>query len=648
MKFNQRKYILKISFVSLILLMLAFCGEASAQVKLPAIFTDHMVLQRDKPVNIWGWAKAGEKIRLTFNGQKVKTKVAADGKWEASLKPMAFGGPFDLIVKSTSGERILKDILIGDVWFCSGQSNMEMPLAGWGKVKNYEEEIAQGNHPTIRLFTVEKARSFKPEQDFKGNWQVCSPASVGEFSATAYFFARKLNKELNIPIGLVSSNWGGTNIQTWISWDAIKNRPKYQGQELSDFPKMVSKWAVNRKKYEEALTHDPGLSEKWFLAETDTHLWNKIELPKGFEQSEIGNVDGIVWFRKEIILSKTQAEAPALLSLGVIDDYDETYINGQLVGETDNWYTKRNYTLKKGILKPGKNTIAVKVLDRAGGGGFASSSADMFLKMGTEQADLSGDWLFRSAVTTALFDVKQDGANTFPSQLYNAMVAPIISFPIKGVIWYQGEENTNYPAGYADLFQMLIKNWRAKWGDELPFIWAQLANFMDPSEVPQETPWAIIREDQHKTLALPKTGEAVLIDLGEARDIHPKNKQDVGLRLALSALKVAYGENLAYSGPVLKSHKIEEGKFVFDFDQVYGGLVAKGNKYGYLKGFAIAGADHHFEWAKAFIRGNQVIVYSEKITNPIAVRYAWGNNPDDANLYNKASLPASPFRTDDW
>ena len=648
MKFNQQNYILKIKFVSLILLIFAFCGQISAQVKLPAIFTNHMVLQRDKPVNIWGWANAGEKVSLTFNGQKAKAKVAADGKWQVTLKPMAFGGPFDLTVKSSSGEKILKDILIGDVWFCSGQSNMEMPLAGWGKIKNYEEEIAQANHPTIRLFTVEKARSFQPEQDFKGNWQVCSPASVGEFSATAYFFGRKLNQELNVPIGLVNSSWGGTNIQTWISWDEIKNRPEYQDQQLADFPKIISEWAVNRKKYEEVLTHDPGLSGKWFLPETDTHLWNNIVLPNGFEQSEVGNVDGIVWFRKEITLSEKQAETQALLSLGVIDDHDETYVNGQLVGETDDWYTNRKYIFKKGILKPGKNTIAVKVLDRSGGGGFAGASADMFLKMGSEQADLSGNWLFRPAVTTAQFDVKQDGANAFPSQLYNAMVAPVISFPIKGVIWYQGEENTNYPAGYADLFQMLIKNWRTKWGDQLPFIWAQLAKYMAPSEIPEETPWSIIREDQHKALVLPKTGEVVLIDLGEAKDIHPKNKQDVGLRFALSALKVAYAKQLDYSGPVFKSHKIEGGKFVMDFDQLDGGLVAKGDKYGYLKGFAIAGADHHFEWAKAFIRGNQVVVYSEKITEPVAVRYAWGNNPEDANLYNDANLPASPFRTDDW
>jgi sialate O-acetylesterase len=627
-------------------LILAALQTLSAQLRLPAIFNDHMVLQRDKSVNVWGWSSKGETIEVSFNGQKVKTKSDAEGNWKVAFKPMVYGGPFELSIQGKSEKKVLRDIWIGDVWICSGQSNMEMPVNGWAKVNNFESEIATADHPGIRFFTVEKALSHQPEKDFKGTWQVCSPASVSSFSAVAYFFGRKLNQDLRIPIGLVNSSWGGTNIQTWTSWDEIGKREEYKGQDPKEFSRIETSWQQNRVKYQDALAHDVGDLEKWFMPETNTVSWRKIKEPQSFEQSEIGDADGTVWFRRDIELDATQAGKATSVNLGVIDDKDETFINGKSIGKTNDWYTPRKYAIEPGLLKAGKNTIVVKVTDNAGGGGLVSPAGDLFLTAGNEQIPLSGEWTYRPSATTIQFKVKEKGPNVFPSQLYNAMIAPMIQFTIKGVIWYQGEQNTYEPDRYRSMFPAMIQDWRNKWGYEFPFLWVQLANFMAPAAQPSESKWAKLREAQHMALQLPQTGEAVIIDLGEAGNIHPKNKQDVGYRLALSALKIAYGEDKVYSGPVYLSMEIKEGKAILNFTHVGSGLMAKGDKYGYLKGFAIAGADHHFVWAWAYIDGDKVIVSSEDVKSPVTVRYAWGDNPDDANLYNKEGLPASPFRSD--
>lgn len=628
-------------------LLLGSLAPVSAQVKLAPVFTDHMVVQRDKSLPVWGWCTPGETVTVRFNGQKQKAKADKNGKWMVTLKSMAFGGPFELTVASSEETKTLTDILIGDVWFCSGQSNMEMPIEGWGHVNNFQEEIAQSDHPAIRVFTVEKARSFQPQSELKGDWKVSKPQNAGDFSATAYFFGRKLNQELGIPVGLIISTWGGTNIQTWISWDTIQTHPDYKGQTPDDFARTVKDWAKNNQEYQEALKVDPGVVGKWYESSYSDKDWDSVKLPAGFEQSKVGNVDGIVWFRKTIVLNQDQASAATGISLGVIDDQDLTYINGQLVGTMDNWVTKREYKIPQGLLKAGENTITIKVYDASGSGGMVGPGADLYLETGGSKIDLSGEWRFKPAVTTAMFNFKQDGANAFPSQLYNAMVNPFLPFPITGIIWYQGEENTNYPNGYAELFQMLIRNWRSKWGEELPFIWAQLANFMAPDSVPVESAWATIRADQHQALELPKTAEAVLIDIGDVKDIHPKNKQEVGRRMALAALHTAYGQELVYSGPVYKSLTKEGSQLVLDFDHTGSGLIAKDNKYGYLNGFAIAGKDHQYKWAIACLRGNQVIVFNPEVSDPISVRYGWGNNPDDLNLFNKEGLPASPFSADE-
>jgi sialate O-acetylesterase len=619
--------------------------HAHAKVTLPKVFTDNMVLQRDKAVKVWGWADKGESISIHFNGQSVKVKADKTGHWLATLKPMLFGGPYELKVAGKSNSVTLKNVLIGDVWICSGQSNMEWIIKN---TKNAEKEIADANYPNIRFFTVEKAMSYSPKEEVAGGqWQVCSPATLAEFSAVAYFFGRKINADTQVPIGLINSSWGGTNIQTWISWDVMSKDEAYKDITPEAFQKLSAEQNDKQAKYMAALKKDVGVQEKWFDVTYVASDWKQINLPAAWESSAIGNTDGVIWFRKEIQLSQEMISKHATLSLGPIDDADATYINGQLVGEEHEWNKERRYEIPQQLLVAGKNIITVKVTDTQGGGGLYGKPEQLYLDFGGSKISLAGEWKYKTAATTAEFGVKYIGPNEFPSQLFNAMISPLLNFGVKGAIWYQGESNTYQAHRYRTLFPTLIENWRKHWGDAFSFYWVQLANFMEPVQTPSESDWAELREAQNMTLAVPNTGQAVIIDIGEANDIHPRNKQDVGYRLALAALKNSYAKNIVYAGPRYESFKIEGNKIILSFTEKGSGLKST-DKYGYLKGFTIAGKDKKFVWAKASIVGDHVVVYSDEIASPVAVRYAWANNPDDANLYNKENLPASPFRTDDW
>jgi len=631
-------------------LMLCCVIETNAAVTLPKIFTSNMVLQREKEIKVWGWADKGETITVNFNGQSVKTKADKNGNWTLTLKPMTHGGPFHMKISGKKNVIDLANILIGDVYICSGQSNMEWVI---NNTNNAEKEIAESKYPHIRLFTVTKAMAYQPQKDIEGGhpiaigWLECNPQTVGDFSAVAYFFGRKLNKDLKIPIGLINSSWGGTNIQTWISWDIMSKKPGYEKVNYQDLEKEMADRKVKLEKFRESLKNDKGLSEKWFDPAMAIEGWKKIQMPKIWESTEIGNADGIIWFKKEFDLSATEVGKKAVLNLGPIDDADETWLNGKLIGSTNQYNKDRVYIIEAGLLKQGKNTIIIKVTDTGGGGGIYGTEEQLFLDTDGTKISFAGDWSYKTSAVTTEFGIRDTGPNSFPSQLYNAMIAPIIQYPIKGGIWYQGESNTWEAYYYRVLFADMIKDWRSKWGYEFPFFWVQLANFMKADSTPTSSDWAELREAQSLTLSLPQTGQAVIIDIGEADDIHPRNKQDVGLRLALAAEKVAYEKDIVYSGPVFESMKKENGKIILSFTNTGSGLMAK-DKYGYLRGFTIAGADQKFAWAKAMIEGNKVIVFSEPIADPVAVRYAWSNNPDDANFYNKEGLPASPFRTDNW
>jgi len=427
----------------------------------------------------------------------------------------------------------------------------------------------------------------------------------------------------------------------------MSKKPGYEKVNYQDLEKEMADRKVKLEKFRESLKNDKGLSEKWFDPTLAIEGWKKIQLPKIWESTEIGNADGIIWFKKEFDLPAAATGKKTVLNLGPIDDADETWVNGKLIGSTNQYNKDRVYAIDAALLKTGKNTIIVKVTDTGGGGGIYGNEEQLYLDTDGSKISLAGDWSYKTSAVTTEFGIRDTGPNSFPSQLYNAMIAPIIQYPIKGGIWYQGEANTWEAYNYRTLFADMIKDWRSKWGYEFPFFWVQLANFMKADATPTSSDWAELREAQSLTLGLPQTGQAVIIDIGEADDIHPRNKQDVGLRLALAAEKVVYGKDIVYSGPVFESMKKENGKIILSFTNTGGGLMAK-DKYGYLKGFTIAGADQKFAWAKAMIEGNKVIVFSDTIADPVAVRYAWGNNPDDANFYNKEGLPASPFRTDSW
>lgn len=645
------KNVISKRFVAILILSF-FIGPILANVKTARIFSSNMVLQQGQENPIWGWADKGEKITLSFAGKTISAKADKSGKWSAKLPSLDYGGPYEMTIKGKNTVQF-DNILIGEVWICSGQSNMEFSVSS---AINAKTEIAVANYPKIRLFTVEKKVSQTPVADLdKGEWQVCSPETVPSFSAVGFFFGRALNQELKIPIGLIHTSWGGTVAETWSSAQTIENDPDFKNKlkELAGFDmanykeqKMSAIKALLKEFPEEdqglvngvAVYADPKLND----AE-----WTEISGAKTWEESGFISIDGIAWYRKTIDLTTDQAKNTTEICLGAIDDNDITWINGVKIGATDQYNTIRLYKIQANTLKPGKNIIAIRVVDTGGGGGLYGGDEDKYLQIADSRLKLSDKWKFKlTEVQVGSMDI---GPNDYPTLLFNGMLNPIIPYGIKGAIWYQGESNADRAKQYQRVFPEMITDWRTQWKQgNFPFLFVSLANYMAPDKQPVESAWAELREAQTKTLALPHTGMALAIDLGVADDIHPKNKQDVGKRLELAAMKTAYCKDLVYSGPIYQSVKFEGNKAVITFTEVGSGLVAK-DKYGYVNSFAIAGADRKFVWAKAKISGkNTVEVYSDEVRNPAAVRFAWGNNPDDLNLYNVEGLPANPFRTDDW
>ena len=628
-----------------IIIFACVCVPLMAVIKLPSIVSDNMMIQRDLPVKLWGWADKGETVSVTFNGQTEKVKTGRDGLWNVQFKAMPYGGPYKMVIKSKMNSISLKNILIGDIWVCSGQSNMEFVV---NNVNHAKEEIAKANYPKVRLLTVNKGMATTPLQDANASgWVECSPRSIAEFSAVGYFFGRELYRQLNIPIGLINTSWGGTIVETWTSAQMMITQPDYkQKMDILHSNSFAQKFLKNNKfDIIQLADNEPGTTQKWYLPEVDVLGWKKTNLPALWSAENIHG-EGVVWYRKEFILTSEQAQSNVSICLGAIDDWDETYLNGRKIGTTQSYNTPREYVVCSDGLKEGKNTLVVKVINTGGDAGFSYPADKIYCQTNTARISLSGEWKFK--ISTIIDNSEIIGPNDYPTLLYNTMIAPLTHFPIKGAIWYQGESNSDEAYKYRTLFPNMITDWRNTWNEgNFPFYFVQLAKYMDPAVQPGESTWAELREAQHMTLRLPQTGEAVITDIGEANDIHPRNKQDVGYRLALNALYKTYGLNIEYSGPEYQSMKIEKNRIILSFDHVAQGLLAKG-KYGYVEGFAIAGADQKFVWANASIKGNTVIVSSPFVTDPVAVRYAWANNPNDANLYNSKGLPASPFRTDNW
>jgi len=504
-----------IVLVTCLILLAANTSIVFADVKLPAVISDNMVLQRGKKIPIWGWAEPGEKVSVKGSWQwfKTSTKTKDNGKWMVKIQPPKAGGPYEIEIKGNN-TITLKNILVGEVWVCSGQSNMQWSVR---QAANPEQEIAAAGYPKIRLFTVKRKVADKPQPDCEGRWIMCSPETVPDFSAVGYFFGRELHQHLNVPIGLIHTSWGGTPAEAWTRRGVLESEPDCI-PILQRFNEAMAKYPEAKKKYDES----------------------------------------VIEWKEDVKKAKAEGKNPP--------------------------------RRPRPPFGPGNPHS--------------------------------------------------------PAGLYNAMIAPLIPYGIRGAIWYQGESNASRAYQYRKLFPAMITNWRQDWGQgKFPFLFVQLANFMAVDSEPVDSAWAELREAQLMTLALPKTGMAVIIDIGEAKDIHPKNKQDVGKRLALWALAKTYRKKMVYSGPIYKSMKTEGNQITLDFEHVGGGLVAGGGEP--LKGFAVAGADRKFVWADAKVEGDTVVVSNDGISEPIAVRYGWANNPV-CNLCNKEGLPASPFRTDDW
>jgi sialate O-acetylesterase len=622
-----------------------------ANVQLPKIFGDHMVLQRDKNIVVWGWADPKEKITIQLNKQSVAVVAGKDGQWKAMLKSEAAGGPYQLIVKGKNSI-ILNDILIGDVWICSGQSNMEWPVKN---SKDAAMEIQNANYPSIRQIKIPNTMATEPQKDIKGGeWKVCSSATVGEFTAVGYFFARQLTSDLSVPIGLINTSWGGTHSETWTSRKAFEESEEFKNI-ISGMPRLnldsLSKQkrikVLERFEKVHGKLPQPEEVNAWKEIDFNDASWNKMEIPMLWEYQALGNFDGFVWFRKTVTLKAQDIGKPASLELALIDDNDDTFVNGIKIGSTQRPNEKRIYTIPPGTLKEGNNVIAVRVEDTGGGGGINGSPSDLVLKIGEATIPLAGKWPYRvEAFSSRTSGV---GPNDYPTLLFNAMISPIIPMAMKGVIWYQGETNADRAYQYRKAFPLMISDWRKHWAQgDFPFYFVQLASYnANKGNSEKGSTWAELREAQTLTLSLPNTGMAVTTDIGDANDIHPRNKQDVGKRLAALALSKTYEKNTVCSGPVYKSMEVKGNEVIITFSNIGGGLLVK-DRYGYVMGFEVAGADRKFKYAKGVIQGNTIVVSCAEVPTPVAIRFGWADNASDCNVFNAEGFPVVPFRTDEW
>lgn len=651
--FSMRRLLIVICFVWLGSLI------SYADIILPRLISDGMILQRNVPLTIWGWADPEENVFLEFMGEQYNEVADKFGKWKVQIPPQNAGGPFEMKIQGNNLVKI-KNIKIGEVWICSGQSNMELPVDRVAVA--YPGLVEHASNPDIRHFGVVTTYRFKDEaNDFEsGEWLETNPENILNFSAVGYFFAQALYEKYQVPIGLIRIAVGGSPAEAWLTEETLKKYPedyqtlqKYKDNDIVDSIKrhdveVVEAW--NRSLDD----HDAGLVAdiSWKEDGVDFSHWEKIDIPglwtenlfKSDESNQSGWINGVIWFKKEVEVSADQLGESAMLVLGALVDRDEVYINGVKVGTTGYRYPPRRYPIEAGVLRPGKNIITVRLVSNADPGGFVP---DKFygLVLGNDTLSLEGEWYYKVGYASTPLPEGQVTFHYQPGGLFNAMVAPLKNYQVKGVIWYQGESNVGQAKKYKSLFQDLISDWRNHFNDlELPFLFVQLANYLEASELPVESEWAELREAQSAALKLPKTGMAVAIDVGEWNDIHPLDKETVGKRLALAGSAIAYGEHdLIYSGPIQKDSRISGDQVVISFDHTGSGLMIKEGD-DKLKGFAVAGDDEVFHWARAKIENDEVVVWHEDVPYPRIVRYAWSDNPVEANLYNLEGLPAAPFQ----
>lgn len=630
--------------LSLALVFMMSVSSVFAQnLSLPKIFNDHMVLQRDTDVRFWGWAKPGTEVTIEFGDFSQKTVTGEEGNWETFLPSQQAGGPHTISV--ITGETItIEDIYFGDVWVAGGQSNMEWKL-NW-IVENWEEEVANsGDFPEIRFFEVMQATAHAPEKDLsQGEWKIAGPDNAGNFSAVAWYFAKLNHAEKEVPVGIVESNWGGTPAETWTPAPRLLKVEGYAeaAKEVLDPEKNWAQEFAENEARQEAKNQLVGNPEKGLEAGAnktgfDDSSWKTVTVPTEAPLSDV------VWLRKTFTVNADEIESASLFS-GDISQESFFYINGEEVGRKSWQEANETFKVEPSVLKPGENTITFRAVNSWNNRVVIGGKNNMFITVNGEGIDLTGEWKFSNEIEPEMPEVIRYEHE--PAFLYNAMIHPIAGYSIKGAIWYQGESNVGVNQYYNELFEAMIEEWRKVWNQgDFPFLYVQLANYLQKQDDPVDSPWARLREAQTQSLSLANTGMATIIDIGDADDIHPRNKHDVGKRLWLAAQKVAFGEKLVYSGPQYSGHSVEGHKIRISFQHVGSGLVTNGSDE--VLGFAIAGDDQEFYWAKAEIDRENIVVWSDEVENPVAVRYAWADNPD-VSLYNEEGLPAVPFRTDEW
>ena len=635
----------------LLLLTCALPGQSNP-FELPLVFTDHAILQRDRPIPLRGKAAPKAKLTVTLGDTRLTAKADKTGHWTVELPARPAGGPYVLTISDGRRTHTIRDILFGDVWLASGQSNMEWTLAN---ADSYAEE-RNASDARLRQFLVPKAYSPQPQARLQaGSWSVASPETVGQFTAVGYHFAERLRAEIDVPIAILHTSWGGSRIEAWMDASSL-GYPDPQTAAAQLEAELARKNAAKRAALLKILPELPSEDEGtrrgeviWAAPDWPDADWRDTEVPGLWEEQGLPGLDGIVYLRKAFELSDTPT-GEARVRLAKVDDHDAVYINGTRVGGIDSYSAERDYTFPANLLNKGRNVITVRVEDTGGGGGVYGAADEVFLEANQRRIPLAGTWKLKVGEVFLGKGIDWD-ANQQPTLLYNRMIHPLVDFPVRGFLWYQGESNAGGEdaVAYADQFQTLIKLWREKWGDDtLPFYWVQLANFMaPPTDANTASDWAVLRASQSSALALPRTGEAVILDVGEADDIHPRDKRTVGERLAAIALADTYGQtDRVYSGPRLTTATRDGDGVRLTFAHTDSGLQAKADRYGYLRGFALADTDGTYHWARAHIDGDAVIVYHPTIENPTAVRYAWADNPDDANLYNAEGFPAAPFQVD--
>ena len=632
-----------------LIMLVAFSQPVAAELAVSNLFGTGMVLQRDAVVPVWGTAAPGAEVTVAIAGNSATTTADAAGRWRAELPPLAAGGPHVLVVTGDGSSLSFANVLVGDVWVCSGQSNMEWTVADSHKGA---QEVAAANDPGIRHFKVPTSWAASPSDELAGGaWETADPEHVGGFTAVGYFFARELRRHRDMPIGLINTSWGGSRIEPWMSAEALGvDAATMAGLLDAEAAAEQATLASIRAKVGELPASDGGIVDGrpvWAAPDLDDSGWLELDAARLWEEQGWDGMDGIAWYRSSFELTPDEAKAGVRLGLGTVDDCDTSWVNGHEVGRTDwAWNRARVYDVPPQALRPGRNVIAIRVEDGGGGGGLYGSADTRFVEVGGARRPLAERWRFRIGWVNVSTEYRKNQVRTV---LYNKMIHPLLPFPVAGFLWYQGESNAGPGEAfeYRKLFATMIRQWRGDWGrGDLPFLWVQLANFRAPADEPGDSDWALLRESQSAALALPNTGQAVAIDIGDAADIHPRNKQEVGRRLALAARKVAYDEQLVYSGPTYRSHEVRDGRVVIAFDHVGGGLAAGGRTDDKILEFAIAGPDRRFVRAEATIEGDRVVVWSKEVPEPAAVRYAWADNPAGANLVNAEGLPASPFRTD--